>query len=71
MSLFVWAITFDISGWGDPASSYATAGLALRIIWPYNPHHYVKVEASSGGNSAATGRILAEFGIGDIILNSD
>ena len=32
MSLFVWVITFDLSGLGDPASSYATAGLALRII---------------------------------------
>jgi hypothetical protein len=30
--LFVWVITFDLSGLGDPASSYATAGLALRII---------------------------------------
>ena len=71
MSLFFWAITFDISGLGDPASSYATAGLALRIIWPHKPHHYVKVETSSGGSSAATGRILAEFGIWDIILISD
>jgi hypothetical protein len=32
VSLFVWAITFDLSGLGDPASSYATAGLALWII---------------------------------------
>ena len=32
VSLFVWVITFDLSGLGDPASSYATAGLALRII---------------------------------------
>ena len=31
VSLFVWVITFDLSGLGDPASSYATAGLALRI----------------------------------------
>jgi hypothetical protein len=32
VSLFVWIITFDLSGMGDPASSYATAGIALRII---------------------------------------
>jgi hypothetical protein len=32
VSLFVWVITFDLSGLGVPASSYATAGLALRII---------------------------------------
>jgi hypothetical protein len=30
--LFVWVITFDLSGMGGPASSYATAGIALRII---------------------------------------
>jgi hypothetical protein len=29
---FCLVITFDLSGLGDPASSYATAGLALRII---------------------------------------
>jgi hypothetical protein len=32
VSLFVLVITFDLSGFGDPASSYAIAGLALRII---------------------------------------
>jgi hypothetical protein len=49
VSLFVWVIIFDLSDLGDPASSYATAGLALRIILPHKPHHYVKVEAPSGG----------------------
>jgi hypothetical protein len=32
VSLFVWVITFNMSGMGGPASSYATAGIALRII---------------------------------------
>ena len=32
VSLFVWVITFDLSGLGDTASIYATGGLALRII---------------------------------------
>ena len=49
VSLSVWVITFDLSCLGDPASSYATTGLALRIIWPHKPHHYVKVETPSGG----------------------
>ena len=49
MSLFVWVITFDLSGLRDPASSYVTASLALRIIWPHEPHHYVKVGTPSGG----------------------
>jgi hypothetical protein len=31
VSLFVWGITFDLSGLDDPASIYATAGLALKI----------------------------------------
>jgi hypothetical protein len=37
------SITFDMSGMGAPASSYATAGIALRILWPRKPRHYVKV----------------------------
>jgi hypothetical protein len=28
----VWVITFDLSGKGDPAGSYATAGVSLRIV---------------------------------------
>jgi hypothetical protein len=32
VSLFVWIITFDLSGMGDPTSNYATASIALRII---------------------------------------
>jgi hypothetical protein len=28
----VWIITFDLSGMGDSTSSYATTGIALRII---------------------------------------
>ena len=50
VSLFVWVISFDLSGMGAHASSYATAGLALRIIWPLEPHHCVKVGTPSVGN---------------------
>ena len=32
VSLLVWIITFDLSSKGGPTSSYATAGIALRII---------------------------------------
>jgi hypothetical protein len=42
--LFVWNLTFDLSGLGDPASSYATAGLALGFIGTRKPHHHDKVE---------------------------
>jgi hypothetical protein len=31
--LFVWAITFHLSGLGSPTGSYATASVALRIIY--------------------------------------
>jgi hypothetical protein len=50
VSLFVWVITFDLSFVGDLASSYATAGLALTIIWPHKPRHYVTVGTYSGGH---------------------
>jgi hypothetical protein len=49
VSLFVWIITFDLSDMGDPTSSYTTASIALRIIWPRKPHHYVKVRIPTGG----------------------
>jgi hypothetical protein len=49
--LLVWVSTFDLSGKGDPASSYATAGIALRIIWPRKPHHYLKVGIPSVGRT--------------------
>ena len=32
VSVLVWVITFDLSGMGGPTGSYATAGIALRII---------------------------------------
>jgi hypothetical protein len=32
VSLLVWIIPFDLSGLGDSTSSYATAGIALRVI---------------------------------------
>jgi hypothetical protein len=48
--VLVWAITFDLSGMGGSTSSYATAGIALRIIWPLKPSHYFKVETPSGSS---------------------
>jgi hypothetical protein len=47
--LLVWIIPFDLSSLGGPTSSYATAGIALRVIWPHKPHHYIKVETPWGG----------------------
>jgi hypothetical protein len=32
VSLLVWIMPFDLPGLGDPTSSYATAGIALRVI---------------------------------------
>jgi hypothetical protein len=34
---------------GDPASSYATAGIALRVSGALKPHHHDKVETPSVG----------------------
>jgi hypothetical protein len=31
--------------------AYATASIALGIMWPHKPHHYVKVGIPSGGNA--------------------
>jgi hypothetical protein len=56
---FSLVITFDLSGKGDPVSSYATAGIALRIIWPRKPHHYVKVGITSVGRLENHPNLLA------------
>jgi hypothetical protein len=42
-------ITLAYSSKGDPASSYSTAGMALRIIWPLKPLDYIKVRLPSVG----------------------
>jgi hypothetical protein len=34
---------------GDPTSSYATAGIALRVIGMLKPPHHDKVETPRGG----------------------
>ena len=48
MSLFVWLLPFDLSGLGVPASSYATASIALGVTEALKFPHHVKVETPSG-----------------------
>jgi hypothetical protein len=40
VSLFVWLLPLDLTGKGGPTSSYATAGIALRVSgalkWRYH-----------------------------------
>jgi hypothetical protein len=44
VSLFVWLLLLDLTGKGGPTSSYATAGIALRVSGALKPHHHDKVE---------------------------
>jgi hypothetical protein len=44
VSPLVWNFTLDLSGLGDPASSYATAGIALEIIGARKPHRHDKAQ---------------------------
>jgi hypothetical protein len=39
----------DFSSVGDPISSNAIAGIALRLIRPRKPHHYVRVRIPARG----------------------
>jgi len=55
VSLFVWLLPFDLSGLGDPTSSYATAGTALRVAEARKLPHHVKVETPSGGRNILSG----------------
>jgi hypothetical protein len=49
VSLFVWFLPLELSGMGDTTSSYATAGIALRVSGTLKPHHHDKVETPSVG----------------------
>jgi hypothetical protein len=49
ISLFVWLLPLDLSGTGDPTSSYATAVRALRISRALQTHHHNKVKTPSVG----------------------
>jgi hypothetical protein len=37
---------------GGPTSSYASAGIALRVSEAHKPHHHDKVETPSVGNKS-------------------
>jgi len=47
VSFFVWLLPFDLSGLGGSTSSYATAGIALRVSEARKLPHHVKVETPS------------------------
>jgi hypothetical protein len=49
VSLFVGLLPLDLSGMGAPTSSYATAGIALRVSGALKPHHHDKEETPSVG----------------------
>jgi hypothetical protein len=49
VSLFVWLLPIDLSGMGNPTSSYATAGIALGFSGALKPHHHDEVETPSVG----------------------
>jgi hypothetical protein len=48
VSLLVWNLTLDLSGLGDPVSSYVTAGIALEVIGASEPHRHDKAETPPG-----------------------
>jgi hypothetical protein len=48
VSLFVWLLPLDLSGMDASTSSYATAGIALRVSEALKLHHN-KVETPSMG----------------------
>jgi hypothetical protein len=47
VSLFVWLLPLDLFGMDDSTSSYATAGVALRVSGALKHHHHDKVETAS------------------------
>jgi hypothetical protein len=49
VSLFDWLLPLDLSSLGGPTSSYATAGIALRVSGALKSHHHDKVGIASVG----------------------
>jgi hypothetical protein len=47
VTLFVWLLPLDLSGMVNPTSSYATAGIALRVSGALKLNHHDKVETPS------------------------
>jgi len=76
VSLFVWRLPFDLSSKEGPASSYATAGIALRVIGALKPPHHDKVEAPILFNlysECLTKEVLdglGDFNIGEQIIQT-
>jgi hypothetical protein len=44
----------NCQAWGALPVAYATASIALGIVWPHKPHHYVKVGIPSRGTISFT-----------------
>jgi hypothetical protein len=65
VSLLVWNLTLDLSGLGDPASSYATAVIALEIIGARKPHRHDKADTPPGGHNLFGNLILQLFGMSE------
>jgi hypothetical protein len=61
VSLFVWLLPLDLSGMGASTSSYATAGIALRVSGALKPHHHDKVETSSVGRNSIIALTMEEI----------
>jgi hypothetical protein len=47
VSLFVWLITFELSGMAGPTRSYGAAGRTFRILGPAKPHLYITIRIPS------------------------
>jgi hypothetical protein len=47
--LFIWLLPLDLSSLGCPTSSYAPAGIALRVSGALKPYHHDKVGIASVG----------------------
>jgi hypothetical protein len=59
VSLFVWLLPVDLSGKGDPTSSYATAGIALQVKEARKLPHHDKVETPLGEKSSSQTPLIA------------
>jgi len=52
--ILVGVSAFHLSSMRGPTSSYATASLPVRVIWPHKPHHYIRVVIPLLGSDMAS-----------------
>jgi len=61
----------SLSGMGHPACYYTDVSIAVRIIWPFEPHHFIKVgfPLGLGGGGVTIFTVILKQGFSFIFIH--